>query len=85
MAAEEYSERLNPGEVSFHVVVSFSDEMGVDVEVGFGDYAEILVFLAMEVKSDSIAPDESRVLAYCTRPVAVCSSIHKHVIKLVYA
>ena len=35
-----------------------------DVEVGVGDKAEVLVFLTVEIESDTIAAYESRVLAH---------------------
>jgi hypothetical protein len=47
--------------------------VGIDVEVRVGNYAEIAVFLAVEVEGESISTDESRVLAHSARSVAVCA------------
>jgi hypothetical protein len=43
-------------------MVSFTYEMAINVEVGIRDKTEVVVFLAMEVKSDSITTNETRVL-----------------------
>lgn len=61
---------MNPGEVSVEIRVPLADEVGVDVEVGVGDQAEVLVFSAVEVECDAVAADEARVLANSTRGVA---------------
>lgn len=36
VVAKEYSDGLDPSEVPFHVVLSPTNEVGVDVEVGVG-------------------------------------------------
>lgn len=71
MGVEEDAEGLDPSEIPLHVVVSLADEVGIDVEVGVSDYAEISVFFAMKVEGDSIASNKSWVLAYCARTVAI--------------
>jgi hypothetical protein len=47
--------------------------MGVDVEIGIRNEAEILVFFAMEVEGYTITTNKSRILAYRTWLVAVCA------------
>lgn len=69
---EEDGDGLDPSEVPPHVLVSSSDEVGIDVKVGVGYEAEIAVLLAMEVESDAVAADESRVLAHRSGHVAFC-------------
>jgi hypothetical protein len=59
---KENSNGLDPCEVSLHVMVSSTYEVAVYVEVGIRNKAEVIVFLAMEVKSDSITTNETRVL-----------------------
>lgn len=46
--------------------------MSVDVEVGVGDEAEVLVFLAVEVKCNSICSYEPWILAHRTWLVTIC-------------
>jgi hypothetical protein len=58
-------------------MVSFTYEMAINVEVGIRDKTEVVVFLAMEVKSDSITTNESRVLANSSWFVTFCRSCKK--------
>jgi hypothetical protein len=74
---KENSNGLDPCEVSLHVMVSFTYEMAINVEVGIRDKTEVVVFLAMEVKSDSITTNESRVLANSSWFVTFCRSCKK--------
>lgn len=55
---------LDPGEVTGTARGSLADEVGVDVEVVVGNYAEILIFPAMEVEHDSISAHELGILAH---------------------
>lgn len=77
MGVKEDAKGLDPSEVPLHVDVSSTDEVGVDVEVGVGDDAEISVFFSMEVEGDSISSDESWVLAHCSGTVTVCGYVKK--------
>jgi hypothetical protein len=61
--AEGDAQGLHPREVAFQVRVVVADEVGVDVEVGVGDDAEVLVFLAVEVEGVAVAAGEARVAA----------------------
>jgi hypothetical protein len=58
-------------------MVSFTYEMAINVEVGIRDKTEVVVFLAMEVKGDSITTNESRVLANSSWFVTFCRSCKK--------
>jgi len=49
--------------------------MSIDVEVPVRNKAEVIVFLAMEVKSDSITTDETRILANSSWFVTLCNSL----------
>jgi hypothetical protein len=53
-------------------MVSSTYEVSVYVEVGIRNKAEVIVFLSVEVKSDSITTDESRVLANSSWFVTFC-------------
>ena len=64
-------------------MVSSADEVGVYVEVWIGYEAKVAVFLAVEVKSDSITTDETRVLANSSWFVTLCDSYIKSVIELI--
>nr|GMC49230.1 hypothetical protein TorRG33x02_199050 [Ipomoea batatas] len=64
VVVEEDPQGLHPCEVPLHAGVPSSDEVGVDVEIGIGDEAEVAVLLAVEVEGDPIAADESWVLAH---------------------
>ncbi|MCI30828.1 hypothetical protein A2U01_0052039, partial [Trifolium medium] len=66
------SNGLDPCEVPLHVMVPSTYEVSVYVEVGIRNKAEVVVFLAMEVKSDSITTNESRVLANSSWFVTLC-------------
>ena len=63
VVAEGDAQRLHPGEVAVEGRVVVADEVGVDVEVGVGDDAEVLVLLAVEVEGVSVAAGEARVAA----------------------
>jgi len=52
------------------------------MEVGIRYKAEVVIFLAMEVKSDSITTNETRVLANSSWFVTLCNSLCSN-IKLV--
>lgn len=73
MGIEEDSQGLDPSEISVHMIVPFSDEVTVDVKVGVGDKAKLLVSLAVKVEGDAITADESRVLAYATDLITICT------------
>lgn len=76
VVVEEDGDGLDPGEVPPHVVVPSSDEVGVYVEVWVGYEAEVAVLLAVEVESDPIAADETRVLANSSWFVTLCIFIN---------
>ncbi|BAH92898.1 Os05g0107201 [Oryza sativa Japonica Group] len=61
--AEEDAERLDPGEVAGHGGVALADEVGVDVEGGVGEEAEVAVLLAVEVEVVAVAAGEAGVAA----------------------
>ena len=72
VSAEEDSNGLDPCEVTCHTRPSFTDEMCVDVKVRIGDEAEVGVFLAVEVKGETISSNKTWVLANRSRFVAIC-------------
>ena len=82
MIVKENNNGLNPCEVSFHVLISSTYEVSVYMEVGIRYKAEVVIFLAMEVKSDSITTNETRVLANSSWFVTLCNSLCSN-IKLV--
>ncbi|KAG2634430.1 hypothetical protein PVAP13_2NG257506 [Panicum virgatum] len=49
VVGEADAELLDPGEVAPHARVALADEVGVDVQAGVGEDAEVLVPLAVEV------------------------------------
>lgn len=63
VGAEDNAEGLNPGVIPGSSLGTETDEAGVDLEVGVGYQAEMLVFLAVEVEHDSVSADEPRVQA----------------------
>lgn len=64
---------LDPSEVPLHVLVAPANEVSVDVEVGVGQEAEVMVFLAVEVKGDAISTYKTGVLAYCSWLITFCT------------
>jgi len=81
---KENSYGLDPREISLHVVVSSAYEVGVYVEVGIGYEAEVSLFLSMEVERDSIATNESRILANSSWSVTLCQPFNTKLVKNVY-
>ncbi|KAB8085381.1 hypothetical protein EE612_008203, partial [Oryza sativa] len=63
VVGEADAEGLDPGEVAAHGGVALADEVGVDVQVGVGDDAEVVVLLAVEVEVVAVAAGEPRVTA----------------------
>jgi len=61
VVGEADAERLDPGEVAPHARVALADEVGVDVQVGVGEDAEVLVPLAVEVEVVAVAAGEAGV------------------------
>jgi len=78
---EADAERLDPGEVAAHGRVALADEVGVDVEAGVGDDAEVLVLLAVEVEVVAVGAGEARVAAG-DAGVEVAHCMHMHGYKL---
>jgi len=61
VVSEADAELLDPGEVAPHARVALADEVGVDVQVGVGEDAEVLVPLAVEVEVVAVAAGEAGV------------------------
>lgn len=76
MSAEEDGNGLDPREVTCHTIVTFTDEMCVDVKVRIRDKAEVGVFLAVEVKGETISSDETWVLANRSWLVTICITVY---------
>lgn len=73
VVVQEEGDGLDPGEVPGHGRVSLSDEVGVDVEAGVGEQAEVLVLPAVEVEGDAVAADEARVTAHRAGSITNCN------------
>ena len=65
--AEAHADGLYPREGALVDRVVVADEARVDVEVGVGDDAEVLVLLAVEVEGVTVGPCEPRVPTRLTR------------------
>lgn len=64
------TEGLYPCEVTGSSLGSEADEAGVDLEVSIGDQAEVLVLLSMEVEDNTVATNETGVVAAGSYAVA---------------
>uniref|UniRef100_J3L887 Uncharacterized protein n=1 Tax=Oryza brachyantha TaxID=4533 RepID=J3L887_ORYBR len=63
VVAEADAQRLDPCEVPLHGRVAVADEVRVDVQVGVGDDAEVLLLLAVEVERVAVGAGEPWVAA----------------------
>ena len=73
-------ERLHPGEITEAIERAEADEVGVDVEIGVGDEAEVLVLATVEVEHDAVSADDLWVTAH--RPILPairCTQLHNRV------
>ena len=66
---------MHPREVARAIGRVQADEVGVDVEVGVGDEAEVLVFAPVKVEHDAVAADDLRVAAQSSLLMAVRCTI----------
>ncbi|GJN14057.1 hypothetical protein PR202_gb00833 [Eleusine coracana subsp. coracana] len=74
VVGEADAEGLDPGEVAAHGRVALADEVGVDVEVGVGDDAEVLVLLSVKIEVVAVTTGEAWITAGDTRvEVAHCN------------
>jgi hypothetical protein len=67
VVAEGDAECLYPREGTVVGGVVVADEVGVDVEIGVRDEAEVLVPPTVEVEGDAVAACEARVTTRCSR------------------
>ena len=63
VVGEADTEGLDPGEVASRDRVMVAAELGVDVQIGVGEDAEVLVLPAVEVEVVAVAAGEARVAA----------------------
>ena len=75
VGVEEDAQGLNPCEVTRSAGGAVAGEPGVDLEVAVGDKAEMLVALSVEVEYNAVSADETRIVAHCTRAIAVWLTI----------
>jgi hypothetical protein len=66
MRSEDEAEGLHPREVADAAFGALADEVRVDVEVGVGDEAEVLVGASVEVEGDPVTAHDLGVSAHAT-------------------
>ena len=76
VGAEDEAERLHPREVASAAWRALADEVGVDVEVGVGDEAEVLVHAPVEVEGHAVPAHNLGVSADATLQLAYNCHIH---------
>ena len=71
VGAEHDAQRLHPRKVARAALWALADEMRVDVDVGVGDEAKVLVLATVEVEDDAVAAHDLGVAAHATPLLAI--------------